>query len=481
MADHSPSSAFPSLHWTEGEPSILFDFSFPGGGKGAYELLALDETLGEVELSKQLKALVLEDLKLATAGGGQLPSQRLGAALVIACSRSSRQQGDPYSDWDDLCGTLFSVEAHLGLTRRRLPVPSARIDFEKKCPLFILPSLLVWDVEEPDEPGRESEAKGRAELMTGSWLIDFRTNDSKVLIDGELRKGITIHAPPIHELVTALLSSAARSPASPTADVPKQPLSEHTGVSGISEAQYEQLTGRAGVKNLGAGGGLFRRSGVSMTGADIAELKAEIAKNGRKIEQLQQALEEAKAREKKQVVDVAIQTDTFFPLVITRPSSPLLLPCLPAESRLATVENDLAAEKALPKIHLPTAALSLLPPALQLVNRLEPLATVVRPFKPVVPSRVLSVADKAKRLLIEAGEMGRLKEENEQLRSQLKSVRGPAHPPSVLALSRLDLDRPSDCAAYVVRRLVERLGAVQRKLRDVEEEKIDLLLQLAGE
>ncbi|BGP19736.1 hypothetical protein JCM10213_004391 [Rhodosporidiobolus nylandii] len=114
MAGESPSSAFPSLHWTEGDPSVLFDFSFRGGEKGAYELLALDETLDEVELCKQLKALVMEELKVATAVGAELPSQRLGAALIIACARSSRQQDDPYSHWDDLCGTLLSVEAHLG-------------------------------------------------------------------------------------------------------------------------------------------------------------------------------------------------------------------------------------------------------------------------------------------------------------------------------------------------------------------------------
>ncbi|BGP19741.1 hypothetical protein JCM10213_004384 [Rhodosporidiobolus nylandii] len=486
MADHSPSSAFPSLHWTEGEPSVLFDFSFSGGEKGAYELLALDETLGEVELCKQLKGLVMEDLKVATAVGAELPNARLGAALVIACARSSEQQDDLYSHWDELCGTLFSVEAHLGLVRRCLPVPSGRTGIlERTLPLYLLPAMLTWDVDEPEEEeGEDVEAKDQAAAwMAGSWLIDFRTNDSKVLIAGKIRDGIPIPGPPLYQRASWLFSPAPPSSAPPSAVAVRRPLAGVPGLSGISEAQLKKLVRRGGVTK-GAGGGMVSVGGASMkrvvksswentrglsdqfaylregarranehrmeTNARLAELEKAAKGALKEVEQLRQELEVSKARKIKQ-------------------------------KRLTTVESDLAAEKALPKIHLPTAALSLLPPALQLVNRLEPLATAVQPFKPLVPSRLLGIAQKSRELLVEAGETGRLKEENEQLRRQLQSVQGPAHPPSVLALSRLDLDRPSDRAAYVVRRLVERLSALQRKLRDVEEENIDLLLQLAGE
>ncbi|BGP19754.1 hypothetical protein JCM10213v2_007871 [Rhodosporidiobolus nylandii] len=533
MTDHSPSSAFPSLHWTEGEPSVLVDFSFSGGEQGAYQLLALDETLGEAELCKQMKGLVMGDLTpsplslldLATAVGAQLPSQRLGAALLIACARSSRQQGDPYSHWDDLCGTLFSVEAHLGILERCLPVPSARtVVGKKKVPLFLLPGMLVWDVDESEDEGA---AKGPAASMVGSILVDFTTNDCKILMAGDLRSGLSLPIPPIHDLFSSLFPDPSSSSTPATAAAPtRRVVAGLPGLSGITDEQLKQLARRGGVRKgpgggavaLGGGGSLkksrampswdsvpaledhftYLREGARRashhkkeTKADIAELEAAIAAKEREIEQLRQALEDSKAREKKQVVDVAIQTDTFFPLVITRPSSPILLPSSPTDrekldvpslqpeqalrierieagklrERLTTVESDLAAEKALPKIHLPTAALSLVPTAVHLVNRLEPLAKASR------------------ELLAEAGETWRLKEENEQLRRQLQSVQGPAgpaHPPSALALSRLNLDRPSDRAAYVVKRLVGQLRETRAALRESTEENVELLLSLVS-
>ncbi|GAA5951167.1 hypothetical protein JCM10213_003600 [Rhodosporidiobolus nylandii] len=429
MTDHSPSSAFPSLHWTEGEPSVLVDFSFSGGEQGAYQLLALDETLGEAELCKQMKGLVMGD-------------------------------GDPYSHWDDLCGTLFSVEAHLGILERCLPVPSARtVVGKKKVPLFLLPGMLVWDVDESEDEGA---AKGPAASMVGSILVDFTTNDCKILMAGDLRSGLSLPIPPIHDLFSSLFPDPSSSSTPATAAAPtRRVVAGLPGLSGITDEQLKQLARRGGVRKgpgggavaLGGGGSLkksrampswdsvpaledhftYLREGARRashhkkeTKADIAELEAAIAAKEREIEQLRQALEDSKAREKKQVVDVAIQTDTFFPLVITRPSSPILLPSSPTDrekldvpslqpeqalrierieagklrgapflpspttrpvadaspltERLTTVESDLAAEKALPKIHLPTAALSLVPTAVHLVNRLEPLAKAVQPF-----------------------------------------------------------------------------------------------------
>ncbi|BGP19735.1 hypothetical protein JCM10213_004392 [Rhodosporidiobolus nylandii] len=391
--------------------------------------------------------------------------------------------------------------------------------------------MLIWAVDEPDEEDGDGEAKGAARLMAGSWLIDFRTNDSKTLIAGELREGIPISAPPVREIVSSLVSTAP-FPAPSTGVVSDHVLAEKSSLNG----EHHPPPARGGTSKKGAGGGVLvngfamkkKRQALSrqhseaavkegsayrseevrganehLQDASFAELAIELVPAERETEQVPRELDDILHREKKPMVDVAIQTDTFFPLVITRPSSPIFLPSsptdvLPAErieadelrgalfsfhlfpvlatdlpsetGRLSTIRDDLAAEQALPKTHVPTSALPFPQPALQIRNRLNPPAKGVEPFKPLLPRLLFALAQKTKRLLIEAGKMGKLEEENTKLRRQLQSFGGPARPSSAVALSRLDLGRLSDRTAFVVNCLVGQLRETRAALRESKEE-----------
>ncbi|GAA6040457.1 hypothetical protein JCM8097_004559 [Rhodosporidiobolus ruineniae] len=129
----SPSLAdrFPGLHFSVGANSVLFSFDWAGGIEGAYKVLGIDRDTKDKRLLFIFKKIVEEELTpptvnehVCTAPRRQ-PSTRLGAVLIIACSRTENASNEDTSTWFILLRNLYTYEMTAALQLLALPLPRA--------------------------------------------------------------------------------------------------------------------------------------------------------------------------------------------------------------------------------------------------------------------------------------------------------------------------------------------------------------------
>ncbi|BGP19733.1 hypothetical protein JCM10213v2_007850 [Rhodosporidiobolus nylandii] len=136
---------FPTLPFSSGYASGLFSFAWEGGVAAAYTLLEVNEDDEEKKLIDTLWQCALDEFHAMVGASTLEASVRLGAILVIACSRALADSR-PISPFSSLVRLLYTHQLLEGLRCIQLPLPRAPDSGStRRKPLFLLsPILLDW-------------------------------------------------------------------------------------------------------------------------------------------------------------------------------------------------------------------------------------------------------------------------------------------------------------------------------------------------
>ncbi|GAA6040459.1 hypothetical protein JCM8097_004560 [Rhodosporidiobolus ruineniae] len=123
---------FPDLHFSVGGKSTLFSFDWDGGIDGAYKLLGVDQGTPDQRM-REVFLQMMRNETTSTSGRNlcsdclrprSQPSLRLGAVLMIACSRCSQTTlSSERREWLEVVCTLYSLAMVDALQQSQLPLP----------------------------------------------------------------------------------------------------------------------------------------------------------------------------------------------------------------------------------------------------------------------------------------------------------------------------------------------------------------------
>ncbi|GAA6040455.1 hypothetical protein JCM8097_004558 [Rhodosporidiobolus ruineniae] len=126
---------FPGLFFSHGRPSTLFSFDWKGDIEGAYKLLGLCEKTKDKRMLEILDKIAEEELAPPTVDAHvcirprRSPSTRLGAVLILACSRlqlaiaAANATVDTIQPWLVLLCGLYTHEMTAVFEQQQLPLP----------------------------------------------------------------------------------------------------------------------------------------------------------------------------------------------------------------------------------------------------------------------------------------------------------------------------------------------------------------------
>ncbi|GAA5895560.1 hypothetical protein JCM6882_000340 [Rhodosporidiobolus microsporus] len=501
MPVFNPSTNFPNLLFTRGEPSAILDFDFPGGEQGAYELLKLDPNDYDKTLHTRAKEILLEELKALRHDPSSL-SKRLAAVAVIACARSSANQETkcPVGRWDALVGLIYAAEAQYALEAIQLPIPGCAEEWTEskdRTSLPLMPATVV-SFAPSDEDSDTSPTPSFCPVFT-SLVTDGLTDKFDFLCDGELSPGSSTGLA-THPAVGAWLPSRRGRLVLP-ADEPLRiegPLMK--GIEGIKRSQVNQL--KRGVGAMGGGMYLFGAKGQNRRAGPSRATE----RNGGGVDDLQGVRREL-AKRQKELADartdldgVRDKLDAVMKIAMAhQPSDEKELELLDEVGRLKDDLRRLRVEAEKVKAQLATALrendalsarLSSSDTLLSLAHRARPLLYTlckrVEPFGALLPVSVFPwAAQKGSELVERLGEreeseVERLRRENDALREQLEATTTPS--PSLTArrtaLSTFNAAKPSQRVTWATNRLAEQVRELTKEVREAREENVDLILQL---